>query len=163
MNWADSEKMLVPEKTGVATANFSIIHYLGLGEEGVLTGVPHGIGHVTLARGVFSHPGAHHPGRGWVVTAAPGVGWGLAPPQPPQIGSALGRSLGVREICLKKGKLGLNGDIVLVFLAAENPKYRAPCPHPTATLPPSRGLDSHVLRLHLAAVGGRPLPSWCTV
>lgn len=100
VNWqpetgADSEKRLVPEKWGVATAIFSIIHYLALGENEVMTDGPLGIGHDRLARGFLGHPGARQVDRGSVVTAALGVGWWLTPPQPPRVGSAIGRILGI--------------------------------------------------------------------
>jgi len=86
----DSEKRFVPEKSGVSTADFSIIHYLELGESEALPGVTYGIGHDNKERGFLGHPGVHQSGWGSVETAALGVGWVLTPPQPPHYGSVLG-------------------------------------------------------------------------
>ena len=55
---SDSQKRPVPEKTGVPTANFSIIYYMAHGAEMALTGVTGVISQVLKATGVFSHPGA---------------------------------------------------------------------------------------------------------
>ena len=126
----------MPGNSGVSKANFPIIRYLALGEDMALPGVPHGVGHVTLARGVLGHPGAHRLLGGSNVLAALGVGWGRQPPQPPRPGGVFGRILGIWRINRKKEKGELDRDKEGSLNGYSGPTFRPPRTHLAAAVPP---------------------------